>query len=97
MSEENICTTCGGIISISYTMTFENCTPASMGQAPYPFPANKRLCQGHHDQIDITLTDMLLRGLYAEGSHHKQYALCEIAKLLGLAHVLEEVEDRGKA
>lgn len=40
-----------------------------------------------------SLTDLVLGGLYDDGSHHKQYALFQIARVLGIR--VEDGTDEG--
>ncbi len=46
MSENNICSVCGGLLIIEYTMVFEQGRPQSMRVEPTPLPTFK-FCPGH--------------------------------------------------
>jgi hypothetical protein len=47
--------------------------------------------------IDVKLIDVLREGLQADGAHHKQWALWRIAEIMGMTHLLSDIEDRGIA
>lgn len=105
-SQDNICKICGGALRIAFTITFEQCRPHSLREEIKQSLPAYRLCPGHHDANGVLRTadnrmfmleSFLQDGLHAEGQHHKQWALCKIAEILGFKQLLEEVENKGIA
>lgn len=44
-STNNICPVCGGVLHVTYTITFEQCLPKAMEHSP--MPDNWHFCPGH--------------------------------------------------
>lgn len=45
--ESNICTTCGGVRRVDWTISFEECHPVEMRFMPESLADIQRLCPGH--------------------------------------------------
>lgn len=80
---DNICKICGGVLQVTYTITFNGCVPKSMSYEPSPFPENGRLCPGHSVR-DTTIIEELTKGLLTQDIQEKHQALRTVAQLLNL-------------
>lgn len=49
--EDNVCSQCGGIKRVDWTISFEECRPVEMRFEPASLAGNWRLCPGHPEPV----------------------------------------------